>query len=159
MNERTGSVEWSGSQLRMSFWKIVVSLMIAVSCVGAQGEPARGSMRQGAKKVSAQKPAATKAKASKPSVQTAKKPVAKKPQSSAASQPAQSQFRRSPYVGAIAADAATGRIIFSDSAERKAYPASVTKLMTALLVLEDVEQGKYKLTDRATASVRATPTS
>ena len=51
MNERTGSVEWSGSQLRTSFLKIVVSLMIAVSCVGAQGEPARGSMRQGAKKV------------------------------------------------------------------------------------------------------------
>jgi D-alanyl-D-alanine carboxypeptidase (penicillin-binding protein 5/6) len=113
-------------------------------------------MRQGAKKVSAQKPAASKAKASKPSAQTTKKPVAKKPQAAAASQPAQSQFRRSPYVGAIVADAATGRIIFSDSADRKAYPASVTKLMTALLVLEDVEQGKYKLTDRATASVRAT---
>ena len=156
MSERTGRVEWSGFLVRMSFWKIVISLMIAVSCVGTQGEPARGSMRQGAKKVSAQKPAASKAKASKPSAQTTKKPVAKKPQASAASQPAQSQYRRSPYVGAIVADAATGRIIFSDNADRKAYPASVTKLMTALLVLEDVEQGKYKLTDRATASVRAT---
>ncbi len=156
MNERTGRVEWSGCQLRMSFWKIVISLMIALSYVGTQGEPARGSMRQGAKKVSAQKTSASKAKASKPSAQATKKPVAKKPQAPAASQPVQSQFRRSPYVGAIVADAETGRIIFSDNADRKAYPASVTKLMTALLVLEDVEKGKYKLTDRATASVRAT---
>ncbi len=70
--------------------------------------------------------------------------------------PPMTQFRRLPYVGAIAADAHTGKILFSDNAERKAYPASVTKLMTALLVLEDIEQGKYKLTDRATASVRAT---
>ena len=156
MSEQTGAVEWSVFQIRMPLLKIACSLTIAVLCLAVQGELARGSMRQGAKKVSAQKPAATKAKASKPSAQTAKKPVAKKPATPAAAQPIQSQFRRSPYVGAIAADAATGRIIFSDNADRKAYPASVTKLMTALLVLEDVEQGKYKLTDRATASVRAT---
>ena len=156
MSEQTGTAEWAVCRVRMPLLKIACSLTIAVLCLAVQGEPARGSMRQGAKKVSAQKPAATKAKASKPSAPTAKKPVAKKPATPAATQPVQSQFRRSPYVGAIAADAATGRIIFSDSADRKAYPASVTKLMTALLVLEDVEQGKYKLTDRATASVRAT---
>ena len=157
MSEQTGVAEWSVCRVRMSLLKIACSLTIAVLCLAVQGEPARGSMRQGAKKVSAQKkPAATKAK--KTSAPATKKPVAKKPAASqpTASQPVQSQFRRSPYVGAIAADAATGRIIFSDSAERKAYPASVTKLMTALLVLEDVEQGKYKLTDRATASVQAT---
>ena len=60
--------------------------------------------------------------------------------------------RKTPYCGAISADAATGRVLFSDRANEEAYPASVTKLMTALLVLEDVEAGKYKLTDRATAT-------
>jgi D-alanyl-D-alanine carboxypeptidase len=46
----------------------------------------------------------------------------------------------------LAIDAETGRVLFADGANRKAYPASVTKLMTALLVLEDVAAGKYPLT-------------
>ena len=61
-----------------------------------------------------------------------------------------------PYRGAIAVDADTGRVLFADNADRTGYPASVTKLMTFLLVLEDLQQGLYKLTDRATASVYAT---
>ena len=54
-------------------------------------------------------------------------------------------FRRSPYVGALALDAKTGRVLFCDGADRLARPASVTKLMTALLVLEDVKAGRYGL--------------
>ena len=54
-------------------------------------------------------------------------------------------FRRAPYVGALAIDAFTGRILFCDGADRLARPASVTKLMTALLVLEDVKAGRYGL--------------
>ena len=54
-------------------------------------------------------------------------------------------FRRAPYVGALALDAFTGRILFCDGADRPARPASVTKLMTALLVLEDVKAGRYGL--------------
>ncbi len=57
----------------------------------------------------------------------------------------QTAHRRSPYVGALCADAATGRVISSDNADVEAYPASVTKLMTLLLVLEDIEAGKYTL--------------
>lgn len=72
--------------------------------------------------------------------------------SRAARSPAQSAHRRTPYVGAITADAATGRVLFADHANAEAYPASVTKLMTALLVLEDIEAGKYRLSDRATAT-------
>lgn len=64
----------------------------------------------------------------------------------------QSAHRKTPYCGAISADAATGRVLFSDRANEEAYPASVTKLMTALLVLEDVEAGRYKLTDKAVAT-------
>ena len=66
--------------------------------------------------------------------------------------PEQSAHRRTPYVGAITADAATGRVLFADHANAEAYPASVTKLMTALLVLEDIQAGKYRLSDRATAT-------
>ncbi|MGN0855206.1 MAG: D-alanyl-D-alanine carboxypeptidase family protein [Kiritimatiellia bacterium] len=65
---------------------------------------------------------------------------------------APSAYRKTPYCGAISADAATGRVLFADRSDAEAYPASVTKLMTALLVLEDVEAGRYKLTDRATAT-------
>ena len=60
-----------------------------------------------------------------------------------------------PYVGAISADAETGRILFTDRADKKGYPASVTKLMTALLVVEDIEAGRYGFDDRAEASQRA----
>jgi len=60
-----------------------------------------------------------------------------------------------PYVGAISADADSGRVLFTDRADKKGYPASVTKLMTILLVVEDIEAGKYSYTDRAPASQRA----
>ena len=65
-------------------------------------------------------------------------------------------YRKDPYVGAISAVAKTGKVLFSDNANAKAYPASCTKLMTALLVLEDVAAGKYALQSQATASVLAT---
>lgn len=59
---------------------------------------------------------------------------------------------RAPYRGAIAVDAETGRVLFADNERTKGYPASLTKLMTFLLVLEDVRDGKYALADRAAAS-------
>lgn len=42
--------------------------------------------------------------------------------------------------------------MFEKDADRTAYPASVTKLMTALLVLEDVAAGKYSFSTRVTAT-------
>lgn len=56
-----------------------------------------------------------------------------------------------PYMGAISADA-SGKVLFSDHADRQAYPASVTKLMTALLVVEDVKAGRYRYEDQVTAT-------
>lgn len=56
-----------------------------------------------------------------------------------------------PYMGAISADA-SGKVYFSDHADRPAYPASVTKLMTALLVMEDVRAKKYQFQDLVTAT-------
>ena len=69
--------------------------------------------------------------------------------------PVQTAHRRSPYVGAIAVDAANGKVIFEENADAEAYPASVTKLMTLLLVLEDVKAGKYALGDRVAATADA----
>jgi len=74
------------------------------------------------------------------------------PASAAKAGPVETAHRRTPYVGAISADAKTGEILFSDSADAEAYPASVTKLMTALLVLEDVKAGRYGLSTRVTAT-------
>ena len=65
---------------------------------------------------------------------------------------AQGVRSRSPYVGALAADADTGRVLFEENADAEACPASVTKLMTLLLVLEDVEAGKLSLSERVVAT-------
>lgn len=54
---------------------------------------------------------------------------------------------KAPYRGAIVIDADTGKILFEKDANAYAYPASVTKLMTLLLLLEDVEAGKSTLDD------------
>jgi len=75
-------------------------------------------------------------------------PQARQP---AARPAADNPFRREPYVGALAVDAKTGRVLFSDGADRPARPASVTKLMTAMLVLEDVKAGRYGLDSQVAA--------
>lgn len=65
---------------------------------------------------------------------------------------AQYRYRRSPYVGAVSVDADTGRILFAGNIDTPAYPASVTKLMTAFLVLDDVKAGRLSLADQVVAS-------
>ncbi len=60
-----------------------------------------------------------------------------------------------PYRSAIAIDADTGRVLFDGHADRTAFPASVTKLMTFLLVLEDIQAGRYLLEDRVGGSAYA----
>jgi D-alanyl-D-alanine carboxypeptidase (penicillin-binding protein 5/6) len=54
---------------------------------------------------------------------------------------------RNPYKGAIAVDAATGMVLYEDNADAKAYPASITKLMVLLVILEAVEEGRLTLDD------------
>ena len=88
----------------------------------------------------------TGSKKSDSKTQTAKKTVATQTRKA-------TPFRKTPYVGAMAVDAHTGRVLFRDNANAPAYPASITKLMTALLVLEDVSAGKYDFN----AVVTATP--
>lgn len=78
------------------------------------------------------------------------------PQQAAAGVKVKSDVRRAPYQGAISVDAESGRVIFEDRADAKCCPASVTKLMTLLLVLEDMHAMKYSTVDEVTATVRCT---
>ena len=64
-------------------------------------------------------------------------------------------YRNSPYTGAVSANAADGSVLFSDKPGAKAYIASVTKLMTLLLVVEDVAAGRYGFDSYATATPEA----
>lgn len=56
---------------------------------------------------------------------------------------------------AVLIDAASGEVLFAQNANKKLPPASVTKVMTMLLVMEGCEQGKISLKDTVTVSERA----
>ena len=49
----------------------------------------------------------------------------------------------------------TGTVLYEKNADARMAPASVTKVMTMLLIMEDVESGKLRLEDTVTASARA----
>lgn len=54
--------------------------------------------------------------------------------------------------GMICVDAATGTVLSQEKADFPGHPASVTKLMTALLVLEDIRANKITLRSRVTVT-------
>lgn len=56
---------------------------------------------------------------------------------------------------AILMDAATGTILFEKNAHERLAPASVTKVMTLLLVMEALESGRISFDDRVIASETA----
>ena len=56
---------------------------------------------------------------------------------------------------AILMEASTGTILFEQNPDEALPPASVTKVMTLLLVMEAIEDGKLKLDDTVTASAHA----
>ena len=53
---------------------------------------------------------------------------------------------------AILIEPESGRVIYEKNADERRYPASVTKVMTLLLVFEALDSGKLRLTDTITAS-------
>ena len=53
---------------------------------------------------------------------------------------------------ALLVDANTGGIVYAKNEHQELYPASLTKIMTALLVLEAVDSGKLSLEQQLTAS-------
>lgn len=56
---------------------------------------------------------------------------------------------------AILMDARTGEVLFSQNADEALPPASVTKVMTLLLVMEAIEDGRLSFDDVVTASAHA----
>ncbi len=54
--------------------------------------------------------------------------------------------------GAILIEASTGTVLFEQNPDEPFPPASVTKVMTLLLVMEAVDAGKIKMTDPVTVS-------
>ncbi|WP_053957365.1 D-alanyl-D-alanine carboxypeptidase family protein [Inediibacterium massiliense] len=56
---------------------------------------------------------------------------------------------------AILIDAGSGKVIYEKNSHDKLPPASVTKIMTMLLAMEAIDQGKISLKDQVTISERA----
>jgi|WetSurMetagenome_2_1015567.scaffolds.fasta_scaffold66938_2 serine-type D-Ala-D-Ala carboxypeptidase (penicillin-binding protein 5/6) len=57
--------------------------------------------------------------------------------------------------GALLMDGVSGEILFEQNSHEKCYPASVTKIMTMVLILEAVENGTVSLDDTVTVSAAA----
>lgn len=68
------------------------------------------------------------------------------------------RIARTPYVGAIVTDAASGAVVFADQADAPAYPASVTKLMTFAVVMDRVGAGQLALDAPVTVTAEAART-
>jgi len=122
---------------------VVLGVALAAFVCGA--EPARRTAATGRR---VQQTAVRKAPAKANAPRKAPPPQTGKPAPAGAGP-------RAPYRGAVAVDASTGRVLFADNEDTAGYPASVTKLMTFLLVLEDLQAGRYARTDRAAGSVYA----
>ena len=60
--------------------------------------------------------------------------------------------------GTICVDAATGAVLSQEKADYPGHPASVTKLMTTLLVLEDIRANKLTMRSRVTVTNEAVRT-
>ncbi len=56
---------------------------------------------------------------------------------------------------ALLMDVATGTVLYEKNAHEKLAPASVTKVMTMLLIMEAVDEGKIRMEDLVTASEAA----
>lgn len=53
---------------------------------------------------------------------------------------------------AILMEASTGQVIYEKNADEMLHPASITKIMTLILIFDAVEEGRIQLTDQVTVS-------
>ena len=60
-----------------------------------------------------------------------------------------------PCKAAVLMDANTGEVLYEQNADEALPPASVTKVMTLLLVMEAIEAGRIQLTDMVRVSANA----
>lgn len=77
---------------------------------------------------------------------------AKEPAPAPAPAPAQSPDLAPSARSAILIDADSGTVIFEKNSHDRLPPASITKIMTMLLVMEAVNEGKLKMTDKVQTS-------
>ena len=77
------------------------------------------------------------------------------PMSAAALEPVESAALPIAAPSAILMEKETGTVLYEKDADRRQPPASVTKVMTLLLLIEDIEAGRMALDDTVTASARA----
>lgn len=56
---------------------------------------------------------------------------------------------------AILMEASTGQVIYEKNADEKRSPASITKIMTLILIFDALDSGKIKLTDEVVTSAHA----
>lgn len=56
---------------------------------------------------------------------------------------------------AVLMEKTTGQVLYEKDAHRRGVPASVTKVMTLLLIAEAVDDGTIALTDMVTGSAKA----
>lgn len=56
---------------------------------------------------------------------------------------------------ALLMEASTGQVIYEKNADEKRSPASITKIMTLILIFDALEQGKIKMTDEVVTSAHA----
>lgn len=52
-------------------------------------------------------------------------------------------------------EASTGKILYANNEDERLLPASVTKIMTLLLIMEQIDSGKLAYTDKVTCSAHA----
>jgi len=57
--------------------------------------------------------------------------------------------------GAVLIDMNTGKVLYAEKENERLYPASITKVMALILVMDALESGKIKLTDKVAASENA----
>ncbi len=56
---------------------------------------------------------------------------------------------------AVLMDVSTGKLMYAENEHEKLYPASVTKIMSLLLFVEAIDEGKIRLEDKVTTSAEA----
>ena len=64
-------------------------------------------------------------------------------------------LKGTPYRGAIVVDARTGKILYENRSTTYCYPASITKLMTMLIVLDQIDAGVIRLNDKVAITKEA----
>ena len=60
-----------------------------------------------------------------------------------------------PYLGAIVVDAATGLVLYQNNPDAKGFPASVTKLMDMMILLDRIQAGQLSPTNMVTVTAEA----